>query len=469
MTVPLRGRLAVTFTLGFAVLLVGGAGILYGIQRRGYREDYDIELRNLAQAARDLFVIDRAEYPTSAGTVAHIVTELIFGERTIVAFDSLGRRIAVSQHLAGSPDLDHVDPFAVPGIPTDLRVAGQDLRVMTVAMPDDGYLLLLGQYNDAYRGRLRTLLLAYAGGLPVLLALGGLVGMVLARPALEPVHRMVDEAEHAGLAVTRGDHPIPRLVRPPADDEILRVADAINHLLDRLEGALARERDLGERQRAFLADAAHELRTPVAVLRSELDAWQAGGAEVGERAALMETFSRETDRLTRLVDDLLFLARTSELPSPAMVPLFLDDVAQRALTRARRLPARPGGRGMVLGEFEAAPAVGDAVLLERALVVLLDNALRHGGPGEITVEAGGDEQAAWVSVRDRGPGVPAEIRERIFERFARFDPSGDGAGLGLAITRWIAECHGGTVRVDDAGPGARFTLRIPRSGVTGAA
>lgn len=467
MTVPLRGRLAVTFTLGFAVLLVGGAGILYGIQRRGYREDYDIELRNLAHAAQDLFVIDRGEYPTSAGTVAHIVTELIFGERTIVAFDSLGRRIAVSQHLAGSPDLDHVDPFTVPGVPTDLRVAGQDLRVMTVPLPDDAYFLLLGQYNDAYRGRLRTLLLAYTGGLPILLALGGLVGMILARPALQPVHRMIDDAERAGEAVTRGDHPIPRLARPPADDEILRVAEAINHLLERLEGALTRERDLTERQRAFLADAAHELRTPVAVLRSELDAWKAGGA--GEMSALVGTFSRETDRLTRLVEDLLFLARTSELPAPALEPLFLDDVAQRALTRARRLPARHEGAGIVLGEFEAAPALGDAVLLERALVVLLDNALRHGGPGEITLEAGGDEEVAWVSVRDRGAGVPAEVRERIFERFVRCDPAGDGAGLGLAIARWIAEVHGGAVHVEDAGPGARFTLRIPRRTTRGTA
>lgn len=462
MTLPLRGRLAVTFTLGFAALLVGGAVILSGIQRRGYREDYDLELRNLAHASQDLYTIDRGEYPTSAGTVAHIVTELIFGERTIVAFDSLGRRIAVSQHLAGSPDLDHVDPFTVPGVPTDLQVSGQDLRVMTVPLPDDGYVLLLGQYNDAYRGRLRTLLLAYAVGLPVLLALGGLLGMVLARPALEPVLRVVDAVENAGEAVTRGDRLIPRLARPPAQDEIRRVTEAINHLLDRLEGALTRERDLGERQRTFLADAAHELRTPIAVLRSELDARQVEGEAAGDLAGVVEVFSRETDRLTRLVDDLLFLARTSELPAPMMEPLFLDDVAQRAMIRARRLPARHGSFPVVLGEFEAAPAVGDALLLERALVVLLDNALRHGGPGEIILEAGGDEESAWASVRDRGPGVPVEVRERIFERFVRFDPSGDGAGLGLAIARWIAECHGGTVQVEDADPGARFTLRIPR-------
>ena len=176
MNAPLRWRLALTFTVGLALMLFVGAAVFAVILERAYREDFDRELLEVAHAASDLYAIDREEYPTRDQAVSHVVSELLLGERTTIAFDTTGQRLAVSRHLPGSPDLDHIDPFATPTTPIDITTAGRDMRVVAVQLPD-GVRLLVGQPNASFRARIGVLRVSLAVGLPLLLLLGGAIGV----------------------------------------------------------------------------------------------------------------------------------------------------------------------------------------------------------------------------------------------------------------------------------------------------
>lgn len=459
MNAPLRWRLALTFTVGLALMLFVGAAVFAVILERAYREDFDRELLEVAHAASDLYAIDREEYPTRDQAVSHVVSELLLGERTTIAFDTTGQRLAVSRHLPGSPDLDHIDPFATPTTPIDITTAGRDMRVVAVQLPD-GVRLLVGQPNASFRARIGVLRVSLAVGLPLLLLLGGAIGVVLARPALKPVNAVATAAETAGEAVLRGDPRLPRLTLPRADDEVRQLTDAFNGLLDQLETALERERGFAEMQRAFLADAAHELRTPAAIVRSEADAALAAPEDVAGARDALRRVADEAGRMGQLITDLLLLARGDADRPFAMTPLYLDDLAEQSLRRIRALPIA-AGREVRLGPFEATAVLGDPPLLERAIVALLENALVHGGAGLIELGVSPHEGHAILSVRDHGAGVPMEARERIFSRFARLDTDRPGTGLGLAIARLIATRHGGSLHVEEAHPGARFVMTLP--------
>ena len=331
MNAPLRWRLALTFTVGLALMLFVGAAVFAVILERAYREDFDRELLEVAHAASDLYAIDREEYPTRDEAVSHVVSELLLGERTTIAFDTTGQRLAVSRHLPGSPDLDHIDPFATPTTPIDITTAGRDMRVVAVQLPD-GVRLLVGQPNASFRARIGVLRVSLAVGLPLLLLLGGGIGVVLSRPALKPVNAVATAAETAGQAVSRGDPRLPRLATPKADDEVRQLTDAFNGLLDQLETALERERGFAEMQRAFLADAAHELRTPAAIVRSEADAALAAPDDVGGARETLRRVADEAGRMGQLITDLLLLARGDADRPFAQAPLYLDAVSYTHLT-----------------------------------------------------------------------------------------------------------------------------------------
>ena len=400
-----RGRILLTWGLAMAVLVLGGGGVFYLALADRYREDHDHELEETIAAAQALYRVDRADYPSGPATIAHVMSELTTPDRTLAAYDAAGQRIAVTRSARTAPDLSHVDPFSVGLAPISRTLLDHEVRLMRTALPESLW-LVVGVADGTYRERIHFLRLLLATGLPLLLLAGSALGVMVMRPLV------------------------------------------------------AAERAVLEEQRQFLADAAHELRTPVAVLRSELDAARAEGDDPAVQRTAVRAIERETTRLARLVDDLLVLTRAEMLPSPERKLLYLDDVAHRALGRVRRLPVA-AGRSITLGTFEATTVRGDPMLLERALVILLENALLHGGPGEVTLEVHPVGPRAVASVRDIGRGVPREAVARIFERFGRLDPAREGAGLGLPIARQIAAQHGGTLTVEDAAPGARFVLSLP--------
>jgi signal transduction histidine kinase len=235
---------------------------------------------------------------------------------------------------------------------------------------------------------------------------------------------------------------------------IVRVAESAERIAGEVEHGAARFTRL-----------AHELRTPVAIIRSDAEVTLRAAADpAGDREALAR-IATEADELGVLVGDLLLIARgDSQALHPARDRLYLDDLVNPVLARARALPTA-AGRELRHGEFEAAPVLGDRSMLERALMALVHNALLHapGSPVELSAGTSGEDgqRTSWVTVRDFGPGVPLEQRERIFERFTRGSTAAPGTGLGLAIAQSIAEAHGGSLRLDPVQPGAAFTLRLP--------
>ena len=293
-----------------------------------------------------------------------------------------------------------------------------------------------------------------------LLAIGGAfgVGWRLAGVALRPTREITEQAERirAGTLSER--------ITAHADvQEFGRLVMVLNGMLDRLEGAF-------EGQRRFTADASHELRAPLNVLRGEIDVALRRDRSADEYREVMQRCREEVVRMGILVQDLLALARSDAgVLAGQRTALDLGDLARRVAERHRALAAERDVRLDVSGP--AAPALGDAALLERAVENLVVNAIRYsprGGAVTIEVEPSRDGTHT-LRVRDEGPGIPARQAEHLFTRFYRGDPARrrseghpqEGAGLGLPIARAAAEAHGGTLRLAGNGPGAVFELRVP--------
>ncbi len=224
-----------------------------------------------------------------------------------------------------------------------------------------------------------------------------------------------------------------------------------------------------ETMRRFMADAAHELRTPIAVLRGRAEVALQREREPAAYAEALRLIEREAERLGATVEDLLTLARADAGARPvARQRLFLDDVALDAATAAHTLADRRGVE-LEVGAFEEAAVLGDPALLHQLLMIVLDNAVKFtpkGGRVRLSASAQGGQ--AEVVIEDSGAGIPAEQLPHIFERFYRGDPDrgrgdgAEGAGLGLAIARWIAEAHGAHLEVtSEPGKGTRVAIRFP--------
>jgi signal transduction histidine kinase len=284
-----------------------------------------------------------------------------------------------------------------------------------------------------------------AAGLPLLLVLVAGTTMLMVRLALRPV-----DAIRAEVTEITGRDLHRRVPEPPTDDEIGRLANTMNIMLDRLES-------FSRRQQEFVADVSHELQSPLAASRTELEvALHHTAAADWSRAA--RTALDEHDRMERLVHDLLLLARTDEGSlEVGHVRVDLDDVVRSEIARlSDRARVRIDARAV-----EPVEVRGNADLLAQVVRNLLENANRHAATG---VEVGlRDRDGAVLTVSDDGPGVRADDRERIFQRFTRADASRErgigGSGLGLAIARRIVELHGGRIFVDG---GARFVVELPR-------
>lgn len=462
---PLRARLALVFAGSFALLLIMGGIMLYLQLARGYQRDFDHSLHDGARAARSILAIDRPEYPTIEAAVTHVVSELIYGDRTLVAFASDGAVLATSRRIPDHPHFGDVRPTMPRDVAITVTLQAGEARVLRSALTE-GIDLILALDLTPLHHRLARIRLALFTGLPLVLLVGGVFGAWASGLVLRPVVRVARAAERVGQELGEGATGFTRLPPHAAGDEVTVLTGAMNLLIDRLGAAFARERSAAERQRRFLADAAHELRTPVSILRSEAEVTLKGGGNEGYYREALGRIATESADLGRLVNDLLLMARAdSEALSPRRERVYLDDLANLAITRVRKLPLALG-REFRWDDFEAAPVIGDPVLLERALMVLVHNALVHAtGP---VVLSGGVRRTegrdwSWLSVRDFGPGIPPPERELVFERFARLDREAGGTGLGLPIARAIAEAHGGTLTLTETSPGAEFLFRLPRA------
>jgi len=302
----------------------------------------------------------------------------------------------------------------------------------------------------------RLRLLLFLGG-PAALAFASLVVWLLAGVALRPVERMREEA--AAISVSE---PGRRLPVPDTDDEVSRLGRTLNSLLERLEEARGRERRL-------LDDASHELRTPLGILKAEIDLALSRSRSREELVAALQSASEETDRLSRLAEDLLVLSRARS----GQLAVHRTDVSLRSLLRracdAHRARFEAAGLSIECRAPDA-PVRVDPMRVRQALDNLLDNARRHsprGGVVRVDGELAGEVVA--IVVRDDGRGFAGDVLEHAFEPFSRDASQGqqDGAGLGLAIVRAVAEAHGGTATATNApGGGALLTMTLENASPT---
>ncbi len=298
----------------------------------------------------------------------------------------------------------------------------------------------------------RTLTLALAAGLPVFVILVGLLVWFFSGRALRPVEEIRSEVADITL------HDLHRRVSSPAThDEVDRLASTMNEMLDRLESSSAT-------QRRFVADASHELRSPLAALQATLEVAIAHPDDAALTAATSDALD-EARRLQRLIDDLLALARADELAGPPTRDQLVDldeIVFREARRRAPTERVAIDVHGVSGGRVE-----GDAAELTRVVRNLVDNACRHAAT-TVTISLSSSDREVTLVVADDGMGIAPDARERIFERFTRLDEGRSrdrgGAGLGLAIVRDLVGAHGGTIVAGDNEPGARFEVALPNSG-----
>ncbi len=383
-----------------------------------------------------------------AGTLATVVPAAQDESSVVQVLDGAGAVIASTGNIQGEPAL--VAPSAGGGLHTEAALpigAGDRFRVLTTQVGTDTVVVAqsLGPADRAVTSA-GTLLLEV---LPVVLALVALITWLGVGRALAPLEQIRRRTATIGAGEVTAQVPLPR-----TRDEVYRLAQTMNAMLERIGDASAR-------QRRFVADASHELRSPLATMQAVLEVAQ-GRDELAVWTVAGTELQAEQVRMRRLVEDLLLLARLDGNAPIVRHEVDLDDLVHEAADALRRA-------GAVRVDVDPLPALrvnGDPAQLARVLQNLTDNARRH---ARTTVHLAlldrGDR--AVVQVRDDGPGIAPEDRERIFERFTRLDEARardrGGSGLGLAISREIARAHGGSLEVLDseAGTGAVFEVDLP--------
>jgi signal transduction histidine kinase len=438
----LRSRLMLVGLTGVAgALLVGGLALYLAMTTTLNRSVDDAARRSARQVAA---LIDAGRLPRPLPqSGAQIVQVLDSGDRVLagtVTADLL-------TPLAGPAEREQLArgrALLVPGsraaLSTDLRLAGvpatlHGKAVLVVAALPTADL-------ETSRTVLRRLLVGF---FPLFLAGMALIAWRMITSALRPVEDLRAGAER--IDETSADDE--RLAVPPTGDEISALARTLNGMLDRLSAARAR-------QRVFVADAAHELRSPLASIRTQLEVAE----RIGDGGRLPTDLLPEVQRLSGLVEDLLMLARLEDRAATADVGADVGEVL--ADVAARRQQGRVPVRLVQVEESLIARIHRDH--LTRAVTNLVDNAVRH-ADSRVLLEAAGTTRGIEIRVSDDGRGIAPPDRERVFDRFARLDEARDrdrgGVGLGLAIARQLIRNAGGDIRLEDAGPGIRAVIALP--------
>lgn len=448
----LRPRLLLVSVAGVAVALLAGGLLLYAVMTAALNRAVEGEARATAREVAAL--VNAGRLPESLPVTGAQVVQVLDDRYRVVAGSPMADRLTP---LVSAEELEKLigdGSITVPGRRTGLS---GDLQVAAVqAGPAADRVTVVAALPTAdletSQRLLRRLLLVF---FPLFLAALAAIVWRVSGSALRPVEELREGAERIGSGGVGAGAEDERLPVPPTRDEVAALATTLNGMLDRLAGAQ-------ERQRAFVADAAHELRSPLASMRTQLEV----ADRLGEGGDLPLDLLPEVHRLSALVEDLLVLARSGDRTTrrpveDVDVSGLLEEVASRYA--AARVPVR-------LGAVPAPGAAGPPVVraardeLFRAVGNLVDNAVRHADTA-VRLAASARAEEVDVVVCDDGHGITEAERERVFDRFARLDEARDrdsgGTGLGLAITRELVRRAGGTVRLEDASPGVRAVVSLP--------
>jgi heavy metal sensor kinase len=460
-----RGRLTLFWVVALGAALIAVSGLIYALLARALYSRIDENLRAVVQIATTSLTNDLAEGQDYGDAARSTAAELASRQQMLAIYDPSGRLLAEGGR---DDDLEITLP-EVGTIPTHeamLLTVGEAkddddrhrlaLRRVSIPPSDSSYLIVVGSELEATDEELESLreILAYV--IPAALVLAGVAGWFLARQSLAPVATMVERAQKIGVADLSARLPVanPR-------DELGRLAQTFNDLLNRLEASLTQ-------QRQFMADASHELRTPVATSRTAaavaLQQRHRDEEEYRESLAIIE---QQTTRLSRIVDDMFTLATADAGSYPVRrTPMYLDEVVDDVV-RAARVLADKKHVSIEAATIDSASFTGDEELVRRLISNLLDNAVRHARERSVVhVHLRYEPKGYGLSVTNAGEPIPPQIQDRIFERFFRGDtartPADSGAGLGLALARWVARAHGGDVTLVRSSPdGTTFAAVLP--------
>jgi signal transduction histidine kinase len=412
---PIRLKLTLVF-LGVMAVLLAALGVFLSTQ---YSKGLNASVNDALQARANEIAGLLANPASERGSLRE------HGESFAQILDSQGQVVDASVGLLSRAEASRATR-------RPLFVDREDARLFAMPTRNRRSIVVVGVSLAENERALDMLNGALVFGISVALLLASLAAYALATAALRPVESM--RARAATISVRDAQA---RLPLPESHDEIYRLGRTLNEMLARLEQGM-------EHERAFLADASHELRNPLAVLKGELEVALAEDGSRTQMRDALRSATEETDRVVALAEDLLILARAEH----DALPLRARPIALRELlvTVTERFDdrARNAGRRLIIDVAPDQQLYGDPVRLERAIGNLLDNALRYGS-GTITVTAAASDGQTEVHVLDAGPGFPVEFLSRAFERFSRADParSRGGVGLGLAIVDAIARAHGG--------------------------
>jgi signal transduction histidine kinase len=439
-----RARLLLVSVLALTLGLAAGGVLLVGALNFALLRAVNAEVLDTANGVAKL--IEQRSLSDPIPVNASMQVQVIDAQDRVAAISAGTDRLVPMLHANELRNMTSGSFRDIPGSRIGLDGSARVAMVTAGAPTNPVRVLVARSTNDLNQG-VHILRVTLLTAFPLLVALLAAVLWRVLGAAMQPV-----EALRAGAEEITGGTREGRLPVPESRDEIQRLAVTLNGMLHRLEAARTR-------QRAFVADAAHELRSPLTNMRTEL--------EVAQRLpdtdwpALSHDLLTDVDRLSRLVDDLLLLARADDgsISYPLGVPFQRFDLGATVADVVSRYPDIDFVRPSV-----PLPMAGEPDALGRVVANLLDNAVRH-ARSRVEVRVGEEPRERVITVTDDGPGIPEKDRRRVFDRFTRLDDArardAGGSGLGLAIVLELVRRHGGTVTLSDAEPGLRVEVRLP--------
>jgi two-component system OmpR family sensor kinase len=460
-----RGRLTLFWVAALAGALIVVGGLIYALLARALYSRIDDNLQAVIEIATTSLANDLAEGQDYADAARSTAAELSSRQQMVSIYGTDSRLLAEGGR---DEDLEVVLPVldTIPStgamLTTILEARDDDdrhrLAMGRVLIPGERaeYIVVAGSSLEPTDEELESLrgILAYV--VPIALVLAGAGGWFLAREGLSPIARMAERAGKIGAEDLSARLPV---INPR--DELGLLARTFNDLLHRLETSLTQ-------QRQFMADASHELRTPVTTTRTAAAvALQQPHRDEQEYRETLAIVEQQTTRLSRIVEDMFTLARADAGSYPVrMAPMYLDEIVEEVV-RAARVIATTRQITIELQTPQSAVFTGDEDLVRRLIANLVDNAVRHARvSGFVRIALENRNGGYSITVSDDGPGVPLEAQPHIFERFYRADAArtttDGGAGLGLALARWTARVHDGDVAlVRSSDQGTTFSIHLP--------
>jgi signal transduction histidine kinase len=449
MNLSIRARLTLWYCSIVVMVLVTGLAVGSWVQSELGLQRLDDDLARSMATLEGVMRTEFGEGLSLEDSAKEASIEVVVPDRTMV----LTRMDGSILEVWGLPlERGAVPPLATIAVKDTLALPAGEHRILAHRVEHAGHAYLAAVM--APLGPLRAehieMVRAMALGVAVALLVAAVGGWVIGRQTLRPLTRMADQAR----SVNARD-PKERLSAPPVNDELGRLAASFNELLDRLAAAM-------NFQRQFMADASHELRTPVSVVRTATQVMLSknirSSHEYRESLAIIE---EQAIRLSQLVDAMFVLSRAEAHGIPLRPEyLNLDDLLAESV-RAVRVLADQRGVHVETGGDEEVGLTGDDALLRRMVGNLLNNAIRHADAGgRVTATLERSAEQAMLRVTNDGPGIEPDDHGRVFDRFVRI--GSDGAGLGLPIARWIAEAHRGTLTLERSQPGCTtFVATLP--------